>query len=70
MLLKHWIDLVQKFKLLVIVIAIAIGSLALIYTKIMLSAELNWRKLDLEYEANFPQYTDNLLVVLEVVCTH
>ena len=75
LLLKHWIDLVQKFKILVIVAAIVLACVALVYTKNnlgmntdtkdMLSAELNWRKLDLEYEENFPQYTDNILVAVE-----
>lgn len=34
-------------------------------TKDMLSGELNWRKLDRQYEALFPQYTGNILVVIE-----
>ena len=75
LLLKHWIDFVQKFRVLVIILAVVAGAMALVYTKNnlgmntdtkdMLSAELNWRKLDLEYEANFPQYTDNILVAVE-----
>ena len=75
LLLKHWIDFVQKFRILVIILAVVAGAMALVYTKNnlgmntdtkdMLSAELNWRKLDLEYEANFPQYTDNILVAVE-----
>ena len=34
-------------------------------TKDMLSPELPWRKLDAEYERQFPQYTDNILIVVE-----
>ncbi len=73
--LKHWIEFVQRFDLWVILASILLAVLALNYTinnlgmntdtKDMLSAELSWRQLDLEYEKNFPQYTDNLLIVLE-----
>ena len=73
--LKHWIDLIQKFDLWVIIASVMLAVLALNYTKNnlgmntdtkdMLSADLAWRQLDLEYEKNFPQYTDNLLIVLE-----
>lgn len=73
--MKHWIDLVQKFNVVVILLSLLIGVSALNYTKNnlgmntdtkdMLSAELQWRKLDLEYEKNFPQYTDNILVAVE-----
>jgi len=31
----------------------------------MLSEELHWRKLDIEYERLFPQFMDNILVVIE-----
>ncbi|MYH69673.1 MAG: MMPL family transporter [Gammaproteobacteria bacterium] len=34
-------------------------------TEHMLSAELSWRKLDQEYERLFPQYDNNILIVLE-----
>lgn len=73
--LKHWIDIVQRFNILVLLLSVLVAALALNYTKNnlgmntdtkdMLSAELNWRKLDLEYEKNFPQYTDNILVAVE-----
>jgi uncharacterized protein len=73
--LKNWIDLVQRFNVWVILLSILLAALALNYTKNnlgmntdtkdMLSAELSWRQLDLEYEKNFPQYTDNILVVVE-----
>lgn len=73
--LAVWVDIVQRFSALVILLALLIAGLSLNYTtnnlgmntdtKDMLSPELEWRKLDLEYEKNFPQYTDNLLVVVE-----
>ena len=34
-------------------------------TKDMLSPELRWRQLDTEIDVNFPQFTDNILVVVE-----
>jgi uncharacterized protein len=73
--LKSWIDLVQRFNVAVIIFSIVLAVFALNYTKNnlgmntdtkdMLSAELAWRQLDLEYEQNFPQYTDNILVIVE-----
>ncbi|MBT7951435.1 MAG: MMPL family transporter [Gammaproteobacteria bacterium] len=73
--LKHWIDLVQRFNVSVVLLCLVLAVLAFNYTKNnlgmntdtkdMLSAELNWRKLDLDYELNFPQYTDNILVAVE-----
>ena len=73
--LNFWIDLVQRFNVCVVFLSFIIAVAAVIYTKNnlgmntdtkdMLSAELQWRQLDLEYESNFPQYTDNILVVIE-----
>ncbi len=73
--MKNWIDLVQRFNIPVLLFSILLAVLALNYTKNnlgmntdtkdMLSADLAWRQLDLEYEKNFPQYTDNILVVVE-----
>ena len=73
--LRHWIEVVQRFDIWVVGLCLLLAVLSLNYTrnnlgmntdtKDMLSAELAWRKLDLEFEKNFPQYTDNLLVVLE-----
>ena len=73
--LRQWIEVVQRFDIWVVGLCLLLAVLSLNYTrnnlgmntdtKDMLSAELAWRKLDLEYEKNFPQYTDNLLVVLE-----
>ncbi len=34
-------------------------------TKDMLSAELNWRQLDLEHDRLFPQLNDNILIVID-----
>ena len=34
-------------------------------TEHMLSADLAWRKLDQEYEKHFPQYDNNILIVME-----
>jgi len=73
--LKHWIDLVQKYRIAVIIILPVLAALALYYamnnigmnteTKDMLSPKLDWRQRDLAYERNFPQYTDNILVVVQ-----
>jgi len=73
--LKHWIDLVQRFNVPVVIAAVIIAGFALGYTKNnlgmntdtkdMLSPALEWRQLDLEYEKYFPQYDDNILVVVE-----
>ena len=73
--LKSWIGLVQRFNIWVLILSLILAAVALNYTKNnlgmntdtkdMLSAELAWRQLDLEYEKNFPQYTDNILVVVE-----
>ena len=59
----------------VLVAAFALAFLAVRYTahnismntdtEHMLSAELAWRKLDQEYERLFPQYDNNILIVLE-----
>ena len=59
----------------VLAVAFALAFLAVRYTahnismntdtEHMLSAELSWRKLDQEYERLFPQYDNNILIVLE-----
>ncbi len=74
-LLKNWIDFVQKYRIAVIVIAVISVVLAFQYTvnnigmdsdtKDLLSEDLEWRILDREYERHFPQYLDNILVVVE-----
>jgi uncharacterized protein len=73
--LKNWVELVQRFSVGVIILSLLIAALALNYTKNnlgmntdtkdMLSADLAWRQLDLDYEKNFPQYTDNILIIVE-----
>ncbi len=74
-LLSNWIRLVQKYNALVVLLALVLALLAFNYTrhnlgmntdtKDMLSPDLAWRQLDLDYEKYFPQYTDNILIVVE-----
>ena len=74
-LLLKWVSLVRGAALAVLVAAFALAFLAVRYTadnlsmntdtEDMLSAELAWRKLDQEYEKLFPQYDNNILIVLE-----
>ena len=74
-LLLKWVRLVRRYALVVLVAAFALAFLAVRYTahnisintdtEHMLSAELSWRKLDQEYERLFPQYDNNILIVLE-----
>ena len=74
-LLLKWVRLVRRAAPAVLVVAFALAFLAVRYTmdnlsmntdtEDMLSAELAWRKLDQEYERLFPQYDNNILIVLE-----
>ena len=74
-LLQKWIDLVQDYSKWVLLTTAALTIFATYYaannlgmnmdTRDMLSDELLWRQLDLEYEKNFPQFTDNITVVVE-----
>ena len=74
-LLLRWVRLVRRYALVVLAIAFALAFFAVRYTadnismntdtEHMLSAELTWRKLDQEYERLFPQYDNNILIVLE-----
>ncbi len=74
-LLLKWVRLVRRYAPVVLVAAFALAFLAVRYTahnisintdtEHMLSAELSWRKLDQEYERLFPQYDNNILIVLE-----
>ncbi|MDE0158370.1 MAG: MMPL family transporter [Gammaproteobacteria bacterium] len=67
--------LVRRYAPAVLAVAFALAFLAVRYTahnismntdtEHMLSAELSWRKLDQEYERLFPQYDNNILIVLE-----
>ncbi|MGY8813746.1 MAG: MMPL family transporter [Gammaproteobacteria bacterium] len=73
-ILNQYITLVEKYRLVILVLFILLSSAAIVYTinnlgmstdtKNMLSPELSWRKLDLEYEKNFPQNIDDILVVI------
>ena len=75
MLLLKWVRLVRRYAPAVLVAAFALAFLAVRYTahnisvntdtEHMLSADLAWRKLDQEYERLFPQYDNNILIVLE-----
>ena len=74
-LLLKWVRLVRGAAPVVLVAAFALAFVAVRYTmdnlsmntdtEDMLSAELAWRKLDQEYERLFPQYDNNILIVLE-----
>ncbi len=74
-ILTKWIRFVQKAGVVVLAVVFALTFLAFRYTadnlkmntdtEDMLSTELAWRKLDREYEELFPQYDDNILVVVE-----
>ena len=73
--LNAYISLVERFRLIIILLFVVSSVLALVYTagnlgmntntKDMLSPELQWRQLDLQYEQDFPQYLDNILLVIE-----
>lgn len=74
-LLTGWFRLTQRYSVLLIIGILLLAALSLHYTinnlgmntdtRDMLSPELRWRQLDLEYETLFPHTTDNLLIVLE-----
>jgi len=73
--LLRWISFVQQFKVWIILILLMSAVLSVFYiknnlgmntdTRDMLSPQLQWRQLDLEYERIFPQSTNNILVVIE-----
>lgn len=70
-----FIQFVERYRLAIIFAYIALTIFSVFYIKDhlgvntdttdMLSKDLEWRKLDIEYEKEFPQFTDNLLVVIE-----
>jgi hopanoid biosynthesis associated RND transporter like protein HpnN len=74
-LLQNWIALVERRRFWVVIGALVLSVWAVLYTvenlrmntstKEMLSAELAWRQLDMEYERHFPQFVDNILVIAE-----
>ena len=73
--LERWTELVRRAGLWVLLAVVALAALALNYTadnlgmnastKEMLSPELPWRRLDLEYERHFPHHLDNIVAVVE-----
>jgi len=74
-LLGTYINLVRQFKTVIIILFIVLFAVCVNYTinnlemntdtRDMLSPELEWRKLDIDYESNFPHVIDNILVVIE-----
>ncbi len=74
-LLLNWVRLVRRAAPVVLLATFVLAFFAVRYTmdnismntdtEDMLSAELPWRKLDQEYERLFPQYDNNILIVLE-----
>jgi uncharacterized protein len=70
-----WVQFIERNRIPVIISIIALTIASVFYIKDnlgmststtdMLSEELLWRKLDIEYEKLFPQFTDNILVVIE-----
>jgi uncharacterized protein len=71
----NWVQIVERFRFAILIAFIALTAFSLFYIKDnlgistdttdMLSRELPWRKLDIEYEKQFPQFLDNLLIVIE-----
>jgi hypothetical protein len=71
----NWVQLVERYRIALIISFTALTIFSIFYIKDhlgvntdttdMLSEELAWRKLDIEYEKEFPQFTDNLLIVIE-----
>jgi len=70
-----WLKFIEHYRLSVIIGICALTIASVFYIKDnldmststtdMLSEDLNWRKLDIEYERLFPQFSDNILVVIE-----
>ena len=75
LLLLKWVSFVRSAAVAVLVAVFALAFFAMRYTvdnlsmntdtEDMLSEELVWRKLDQEYEKHFPQYDNNILIVVE-----
>jgi len=74
-LLRNWVRLVCRAAPVALLVTFTLAFFAMRYTadnismntdtEDMLSAELAWRQLDQEYERLFPQYDNNILIVLE-----
>ncbi len=70
-----WLQFIKKFRIPIIIGIVALTVAAVFYIKDnldmststtdMLSKNLHWRKLDIEYERLFPQFNNNILVVVE-----
>ncbi len=70
-----WVQLIERYRIALIIGFIALTIFSIFYIKDnlgittdttdMLSEKLAWRKLDIEYEKQFPQFTDNVLIVIE-----
>ncbi len=69
------VQFVENYRIAIIISYITLTIFSVFYIKDnlgvstdttdMLSEDLAWRKLDIEYEKEFPQFTDNLLIVIE-----
>lgn len=74
-LIVSWVQCVERYRIVIIIAFITLTVFSIFYIKDnlgistdttdMLSEELAWRKLDIEYEKQFPQFTDNVLIVIE-----
>jgi hopanoid biosynthesis associated RND transporter like protein HpnN len=74
-ILLVWINIVQGHKILTIIFCLIAVLVSIQYTRNnlgmntdtedMLSPDLDWRKLDREMSAEFPQFSGNILVVIE-----
>ncbi len=74
-LLGKWLHVVQKHAWLFLIFALLCTAYNVIYIKgnlgintdtaDMLSNELDWRKNDIEYKRAFPQFSDNIAIVIE-----
>lgn len=70
-----WINIVQRHKIMTIILCFITVLVSIDYTRNnlgmntdtedMLSPDLDWRKLDKELSEEFPQFSSNILVVIE-----
>lgn len=73
--IDHWVEIVQRLRVLVIAIALLISGYSIYYVKNhigmstdttdMLSEELSWRQLDIEYDRVFTETLNNVVIVIE-----
>ncbi len=74
-LIRSWLRFIEQYRLAIIISMIALTAASVLYIKDnlemststadMLSQELHWRQLDIKYEKLFPQFSNNILVVIE-----